>query len=255
MSEGAGSRLAQAIQRKLRGNQARADARALRFARYQRAALTIQYSYRAYRVLQISRRKMVASDGNENFNTNTHMIAGIRPIAEENKERWKRLLSGDATFQEKTDMWRSIVELRRAYGYSTDLCVKALLHANGDLTRALSIIGNQEFNFRYGSDKLPTEIYTMFLPTIAKTVTTQKNHNISSSSSKFRLTVSMNKKSRRNEIKAHKKLHEHLYAASHQISAQDQNIEEEDDNNMIDLTDIMWKSYLVLDKRTQYGAI
>lgn len=254
MSESAGTRLAQALQRKLRGNQARSDARALRFERYQRAALTIQWAFRAYRMLQISRRKIISTNGNENFNVNPHMIAGIRPIAEENKERWKRLLNGEATFQEKTDMWRSIIELRRAYGYSTDLCVKALLHANGDLSRAQSIIGNQEFSFRYGSDKLPTEIYAMFLPTIAKTVQAQKGSNLSASSSKFRLTVSLNKKSRRHEIKAHKKLHEHLYAASHQMPSQNQS-EEVECNNMLDLTDIMWKSYLVQDKRTQYGAI
>ena len=120
--------------------------RVLRYERYQSAALTIQWAYRAYRVIQLSRRKIqidvqIAS---------SKMSVGLQPVALESKERWKRLLAGDASFQEKTDLWRNIVELRRAHSYSTDICLKALLHSDGDLTRAISIIGNPEFNFRYG---------------------------------------------------------------------------------------------------------
>lgn len=241
--------------------------RVLRYERYQRAALTIQWAYRSYRVLQLSRKRLANFSGLD-YLENKHLISGASPAAVETKERWKRLLSGEATFQEKTDLWRNIVELRRAYGYSTDLCLKALLHANGDLTRALSMIGNQEFSFRYGSDKLPTEVYAMFLPTIASTIKKQEFQAGSghiggvNSASKFRLSVQMNKRSRRQEIKAHKKLHEHLYAAAHQATSghghhghgsQGGEEDEDEGDGMVDLTHIMWKNYLVRDKRNQYS--
>lgn len=242
------------IQKRWRGVSARARARIMRYEKYQSAALTIQWAYRAYRVIELSRRR-TAVGGDL---CTGKMVVGAQTINVENRERWKRLLAGEASFQEKTDMWRNIVELRRAHGYSTDVCVKALLHSDGDLTRAISIIGNPDFNFRYGSDKLPNEVYSMFFPTIhrpSKTGIVDHLGNVgTSSSAKFRLTVSMNKKRRRREIKAHKKLAEHLHAAQSikNYAGLEETTEVCEESALIDLAEAMWNTYLVQDKRTQY---
>jgi len=247
--------LAVLLQKRWRGIMARTRARIMRYENYQSAALTIQWAYRAYRVIELSRRR-TAVGGDLSA---SKMAVGVLPVAAENKERWKRLLAGDASFQEKTDMWRNIVELRRAHGYSTDVCVKALLHSDGDLTRAISIIGNPDFNFRYGSDKLPNDVYSMFFPTISR----PSKHgivdhlgNVGASTSKFRLTVSMNKKRRRREIKAHKKLAEHLHAAQSVKSyAGLEEPEDAEESALIDLAEVMWRTYLVQDRRTQYSGM
>ena len=95
-------RLALMVQKKLRGNYARSRARIMRYERYQSAALTIQWAYRAYRVIQLSRRRIAV--GVEI--ASNKMAVGQQPLAVESKERWKRLLGGEASFQEKTDLWR-----------------------------------------------------------------------------------------------------------------------------------------------------
>lgn len=245
-------RLALAVQRKLRGNLARSRARILRYERYQSAALTIQWAYRAYRVIQLSRRRVKADERIRS----DRMSVGLQPVAVEAKERWKRLLAGEASFQEKADMWRNIVELRRAHGYSTDVCMKALLHSDGDLTRAISIIGNPEFNFKYGGDKLPDDVYSMFFPTITRPSKKQiVDHlgNVGNGDSKFRLTVRMNKKRRRREIKAHKKLAEHLHAAQSVKSLRPEaDAEDQEESALVDLSEQMWRTYLVENRRTQY---
>ena len=246
------------------GNQARADARyftillilnhlltrihvffrLLRYERYQTAALTIQWAYRSYRVMALTKRHVTSSSSlDASKKLNDSMLPGVA----ESKERWKRLLAGTGTFEDKTDLWRHIIEIRRAYSYSTDICIKALLHAEGDVSRALTIVGNAEFNFRYGSDVLPPDMYAMFFPTISRS---DKKDVRGGSTAKIRLTVALNKKTRRREIKAHKKLIESLHQSSSKKGGS--RPEDEEESSMIDLTDIMWKSYLVEDKRDQY---
>ena len=66
---------------------------------------------------------------------------------------------------------------------------------------------------------------------------------------KFRFTVSTNKKNRQREIKAHKTLHEHIHVSQSYKQANDNDNEV---STLIDLLHIIWKSYLVTDKRDQY---
>ena len=59
------------------------------------------------------------------------------------------MLENKATREEKMQIWRNVIELRRAYRDSdAELCLKALLAANGDLNKAVPLLGNKEFRFQ-----------------------------------------------------------------------------------------------------------
>ena len=46
-------------------------------------------------------------------------------------------------------IWRNVIELRRAHrDTDSELCLKALLAVDGDLSKAVTLLGNKEFRFQ-----------------------------------------------------------------------------------------------------------
>jgi hypothetical protein len=63
------------------------------------------------------------------------------------------ILAGAGSFNEKIMIWRNVVELRRSFrDVSPEVCLKALLNANGDMSRALAQLGSKDFSF-YAENK------------------------------------------------------------------------------------------------------
>ena len=63
------------------------------------------------------------------------------------------ILAGAGSFSEKIMIWRNVVELRRSFrDVSPEICLKALLNANGDVSRALALLGSKDFSF-YAENK------------------------------------------------------------------------------------------------------
>ncbi len=63
-------------------------------------------------------------------------------------EVWQRILDSEATFDDKMGVWRMVIELRRGYRhYSTDICTKALIQANGNISKATTLLGTSDFVF------------------------------------------------------------------------------------------------------------
>jgi len=59
------------------------------------------------------------------------------------------MIENKATREEKMQIWRNVIELRRAYKDSNpELCLKALLAVDGDLSKAFPLLGNKEFRFQ-----------------------------------------------------------------------------------------------------------
>ena len=111
----------------------------LKFELYYRAALIIQRSWRTFRRLswknmRCKRRRncMVARMAAPNLNT----------VIE-------KVMTDTASSEDKFELWRSVIELRRTRNqYTTDACIRSLIECKGDLTRTLLISGNTTFGWR-----------------------------------------------------------------------------------------------------------
>jgi hypothetical protein len=62
---------------------------------------------------------------------------------------WEKVLNNKGSNSEKMIIWRNVIELRRAFReYSTEMCLKALSKTNGDLTKAIPLLGSKDFAFQ-----------------------------------------------------------------------------------------------------------
>lgn len=82
--------------------------------------------------------------------TRKRLIKKFIPKKEGSKDKcWSKVIENKATRDEKMQTWRNVIELRRAYRDSdSELCLKALLATNGDLNKAMPLLGNKEFRFQ-----------------------------------------------------------------------------------------------------------
>jgi hypothetical protein len=75
------------------------------------------------------------------------------------------VISGSASFEDKMCFWRSVIDLRRAHSkkHSIDTIIKAIIEAQGDLHRSVTLLGTEEFYSTHSND-LPQKIREIFLP-------------------------------------------------------------------------------------------
>ncbi len=142
-------KLAIEIQRLFRGMKTRMKVRALRFDSLNDKVRRIQRCYRKWRMFQFyrMRRSHILSDDTVTGN-------------------WKEVITGHGSFDERMVVWRSIIEMRRAYPqFDTELCLRALTLGEGDLQRGNIVIGYPDFYMRYQSaPSIPKYQRDCFLP-------------------------------------------------------------------------------------------
>ena len=62
---------------------------------------------------------------------------------------WEKVLSNQGTHAEKMIIWRNVIELRRGFPeYTSEMCLKALITTNGDLTKAVPLLGSLDFAYQ-----------------------------------------------------------------------------------------------------------
>ena len=77
---------------------------------------------------------------------------------------FKKCLRNRADFDEKMSVWRAIVELRRGHFHmGTHICLKAMLEANGDVARAMILMGDPTYHLKNEGD-VPLHLQQMFVP-------------------------------------------------------------------------------------------
>lgn len=77
---------------------------------------------------------------------------------------FKKCLRNRADFDEKMSLWRAIVELRRGhFSMGTHICLKAMLEANGDVSRAMILMGDPTYHLKNEGD-VPLHLQQMFVP-------------------------------------------------------------------------------------------
>ncbi len=139
------------LQRLFRGMNTRMKMRMLRYQRLNQSVKTIQRCYRKFKMFQFARmrRSHVLKDDTVTGN-------------------WKEVISGHGTFEERMVMWRAIIELRRAHpSFNTDLCIRAMTLAEGDIQRALVLIGYPEFYMKFqAAPDIPKYLRDCFLPSM-----------------------------------------------------------------------------------------
>jgi hypothetical protein len=102
---------------------------------YSRAAYIIQRAYRKW--ISMAKIRFIPR---HNLRHQVHHKANIN---------MNKVLDEGATFEDKLELWRAIVELRRArHEYSSDSCLKAMFECDGDLAKALIRTGNKTFAWR-----------------------------------------------------------------------------------------------------------
>jgi hypothetical protein len=110
-----------------------------RWETYNLAALKIQEAYRRWKMTHLTRRRIKNKIGNKNKTT----------VPGNSAKCWANVMENKGTHSEKMAMWRNIVELRRAHRQSsTELCIKALVQTQGELSKAITLLGSSEFGFQ-----------------------------------------------------------------------------------------------------------
>lgn len=79
---------------------------------------------------------------------------------------FQAVLNQTATFDQKCHFWRLVIDLRRSHlNESTDMLIRALIEADGELSRAIVLLGNKEFTMQ-NTQLLPQHIKAIFLPSV-----------------------------------------------------------------------------------------
>ncbi len=157
--------LALILQKYTRSKLARKRVILLRWERFQRAAYVIQHKYRTYR-LQDAFRKAIHRRLESRRKKNLIILKNQRRDDTDSKSKniIENIFSIRASFEDKLAFWRKAVELRRAHNqYPTDVIMKSLIAAKGELNRGLVLIGNVDFALRQLSD-LPSKVRKTLLP-------------------------------------------------------------------------------------------
>lgn len=119
------------------------------------AACKIQRAYRTYLRRSIGCLIFKPQCRRENI----HESANVQQLLDLGK-----ILIGGATNDEKLDMWRYVIEIRKMRPqHSSDSCIRSLTECNGDLQRTLIVTGNAEFRHR-NADDLPQNQRNILLP-------------------------------------------------------------------------------------------
>jgi len=125
--------LAISLQRLFRGCYARSIVWKKRYIRLNEAVKRIQRCYRKFKMFQFARMRR-PHGLKDDFHTGN----------------WPEVVMGHGTFEERMVVWRSVIELRRSHpSFNTELCLRALTLAEGDIARAQIIIGYPEFYMRF----------------------------------------------------------------------------------------------------------
>ena len=145
--------LALQCQRIIRGKIARDDYQLKRWEKLNLCALKIQRIYRSWRILQytkIRNKNKFKFNNNNNNNNNNLTIRGTKRIKNDlNNNSYLNVINNKGNHSEKMFVWRQIIELRRGYRHSsTELCIKALIQSNGDVSKAMTLLGSSEFSYQ-----------------------------------------------------------------------------------------------------------
>ena len=77
---------------------------------------------------------------------------------------FKQCLRNKASFDEKMSVWRAVIELRRGHSKdSVDICLKAMLEAEGDISRAMILMGDPTYHLK-NEGKVPLYLRLLFMP-------------------------------------------------------------------------------------------
>ena len=101
----------------------------------------------------------------------SYRLKSMAPPTPSTTLAWESLPFGGGSYHERIALWRAVIELRRAHPrFCTDVCLRALILAEGNLQRALIIIANPEFHLSAQSGlDLSFEQKCLFLPFVEAT--------------------------------------------------------------------------------------
>jgi hypothetical protein len=191
-----GTVIANNLQKAYRAIGGRQEAALERWMIYQRSAFIIQRAYRehiewkeiiTYTSLRRVQKSMnferisvtkkgkhaQGADGNEPGSDSPSRQLNIdgekkhrvpQSVGQPTSLNFKKCLRNRADFDEKMSVWRAVVELRRGhYGQDTHICLKAMLEAQGDVARAMVLMGDQTYHLK-NEGPVALHLQQMFLP-------------------------------------------------------------------------------------------
>jgi hypothetical protein len=134
--------LAVLCQRYFRGINGRETFLLRRWEKYNLAAYRIQRAFRSHQLQSIHKENL--KNKKSKLKIGPLGNKSINPI-----KSWISVMENKGTHEEKMSVWRNIVELRRAHRRSsTELCIKALIQSQGELGKAITLLGSTEFSFQ-----------------------------------------------------------------------------------------------------------
>ena len=102
-----------------------------------RAACRIQRAYRKRRLFSHQTRAEKCR----------HIQVEVRSI--DQQASMENIINGCATKDERLDLWRSVIEIRRIRPlYTADVCLRVLIECKGDLHHALAVTANSTLSWK-----------------------------------------------------------------------------------------------------------
>lgn len=136
-------------QRILRGRLGREEYQLKKWEKLNLSALKIQIKYRKWKMLQYTKKRNENKLLNININKLNNLNINKKIKNNLYLNSWNNVMNNKGNHNEKMFIWRQIIELRRGYRHSsTELCIKALIQGNGDVSKAITLLGSSEFSFQ-----------------------------------------------------------------------------------------------------------
>lgn len=160
----AGNYVTSEYQKKREAYEAKKMASVNTWVKYEMAARRIQKAYISWRrpSLLFKNKTMTSS-----FMDKKSSIMRQHTVVIPNTiHSFNRILTGRASFSEYMTLWRAVADFRRLYpAHATDLIVKTLIEAGGDVGKTTNLLGSQEYCLKHQSD-LPVKLKELFLPPV-----------------------------------------------------------------------------------------
>lgn len=141
------------------------DVRLKQWIRYELAARKIQRNYRQWRQYYYTYRR-IKINSLKRLNRSYDLSYKYSKVDRSRHvlDNFQAVIQQNATFDNKCAFWRKLIDLKKAFpDRHADVIIRAMIEANGDMTRSTILLGSKEFLMQ-NSQSLPSAVKSVFIP-------------------------------------------------------------------------------------------
>lgn len=141
------------------------DVRLKQWIRYELAARKIQRNYRQWRQYFYTYRR-IKLNSLKRLNRSYDLSYKYSKVDRSRQalDNFQAVIQQTATFDNKCAFWRKLIDLKKSFpDRNTDNIIRAMIEANGDMSRSMILLGSKEFLMQ-NSQSLPSTVKSVFIP-------------------------------------------------------------------------------------------